>query len=146
MDLPPREEGGEGGDVVMGVGSIEEGVRRLVEMGREREDGEGSFGGGREGAVVLGRVFVIGGAEIYAGALGLENCRRVLWTRVGGEWECDTFFPGGVLPVGGEEGERGWVRRSEEDLERWVGEVEVGGVKREGDVEFEVCMLEREEV
>ncbi|CAF9917429.1 dihydrofolate reductase [Imshaugia aleurites] len=134
---------------VLGVGGIEEGLRLLRGMG----DG----GGGGEGETEpmgLGRVFVIGGAELYGLALGMECCERILWTRLRGEWECDVFFPGGVL-VGGDgggggeggggesEGKGRWVRRSTEEMERWVGEDGVGGVKREGEVEFEVCMLER---
>ncbi|KAL2047138.1 hypothetical protein N7G274_001157 [Stereocaulon virgatum] len=95
----------------------------------------------------LGRVFVIGGAEIYKSALEMECCGRILWTRVAGEWECDVFFPRGVLPVGGGGSGGGggrWVVRSMGELERWVGEEGVGGLRREGDVEFEVRMVERE--
>lgn len=40
-----------------------------------------------------GEVFVIGGAEIYAAALALPGCARVLLTRVAGRHDCDTFFP-----------------------------------------------------
>lgn len=164
-----------GEDMVMGVGGIGEGLRRLGAMGRGvvGGKGEGEEGGeeqkGRDGNVDgeggekesesfrLGRVFVIGGAEIYKHALEMECCERILWTRLRREWECDVFFPRGVLPVeegvvggggGGEDGESGgggrWVRRSTEEMERWVGEDGVGGLRREGEVEFEVCMLERE--
>ena len=104
------------------VGGVEEGVRRLVDMG--------------EG---LGRVFVIGGAEIYKLALETGLCDRVLWTRVGGEWVCDCFFPGGVLDGNG----GGWVRRERGVLEEWVGEEGVGGLRGEGGVEFEVFMVEK---
>lgn len=160
---------------VMGVGGVEEGLRRLGEMGRgvlggKEEEAGGEEQKGRDGyvdgeggeeeseSVRLGRVFVIGGAEIYKHALEMECCERILWTRLRREWECDVFFPRGVLPVeegamGGEEGEDGgggsrgrWVRRSTEEMERWVGEEGVGGVRKEGEVEFEVCMLEREGV
>ena len=139
---------------VLAVGGVEEGVRALVrrytpEAGRGEEQ-LGRGGEGSEEGIRLGRVFVIGGAEIYRLALGMEACERVLWTRLGREWECDTFFPGGVLVGDGEgEGEEGkagngkWVRRGREEMERWVGEEGVGGVKREGEVEFEVLMVER---
>ena len=138
----------------------------------------------------LGRVFLIGGAEIYKAALspppkaeaeagagaGAEQIvvDRILWTRIQGAWECDTSFPEGVLPGAddtppqrrgvvdvdgreeedgggkgeeeekeeGGEGRRRWVRRSNGEMERWVGEEGVAGVKREGGVEFEVVMLE----
>ena len=157
---------GEGEDV-MAVGSVEEGLRMLMgRMGGKEEGGEKKMEGGKEGIEegkgerggekrvegeggkwALGRVFVIGGAQIYEQALRMECCERILWTRVGWEGECDVFFPKGVLPVDGEGDIKGgfgkWVRRSTEEMERWVGEEGVGGLRMEGDVEFEVCMLER---
>ena len=155
------------GEGVLGVGGIEEGLRMLQETypglseGQEvepQQPGRDGCVGGEKGteSVQLGRIFVIGGAEIYKHALEMECCERIMWTRLRGEWECDVVFPKGVLPVGdevvgdgqaegGETGHKGkWVRRSTEEMERWVGEDGVGGVKREGEVEFEVCMLERE--
>ncbi|KAL8825106.1 MAG: hypothetical protein Q9170_007927 [Blastenia crenularia] len=96
---------------------------------------------------LLGRVFVIGGAEIYKQALEMRECERVLWTRLGREWECDTYFPDGVVGDGVEEGEErqnGWRRRTRRELEEWVAEEGVGGLKKEGEVEFEVSMWERE--
>ncbi|KAI4265979.1 MAG: hypothetical protein L6R38_009040 [Xanthoria sp. 2 TBL-2021] len=94
----------------------------------------------------LGRVFVIGGAEIYKQAIGLQECNRVLWTRLSGEWDCDTWFPEGIVGDGVEEGsgrENGWKRRTGGELEDWVQEEGVGGLRKEGDVEFEVSMWER---
>ena len=44
------------------------------------------------------RVFVLGGGEIYALALGMGACRRVYLTRVEGDFGCDAFFPS--LPAG----------------------------------------------
>jgi dihydrofolate reductase/thymidylate synthase len=41
----------------------------------------------------VGRVFVIGGAEIFALALGLGACQRVHLTRVHGRFGCDVRFP-----------------------------------------------------
>lgn len=80
----------------------------------------------------LGRVFVIGGAQVYEQALRMRECERVLWTRVGWgggqrEWVCDTFFPKGVVAGDGDEGEeedqrREWKRAGQEDIERWIGE------------------------
>jgi len=101
----------------------------------------------------VGRVFVIGGASIYEQALGMRACERVLWTRVGWEGEVDRWFPGGVM-VGGREGGGeghgdgvgGWRKRGKGELEEWCGVEGVGGVKREGEVEFEVEMWERERV
>lgn len=91
--------------------------------------------------VRLGRVFVIGGAEIYRIALGME-CERVLWTRLGREFECDTFFPEGVLEdadAGGGE----WERKSSGELDEWTGEEGAGESRQEKDIEFRVVMMER---
>ena len=120
-----------------------------------------------EPSIVLGRTFVIGGAQIYAAALEVKDsdgkplADRILWTRLNRNWECDVWFPSGVIVLptakkeGAEEGlgessnlrpGNGWAVRSREDMEKWVGEEGVGGVKREGDVEFEVVMVERDGV
>ncbi|MBI4702959.1 MAG: dihydrofolate reductase [Deltaproteobacteria bacterium] len=37
--------------------------------------------------------FVIGGAELYAQAISLPECRRLYLTRVAGRFDCDAFFP-----------------------------------------------------
>lgn len=97
----------------------------------------------------MGRVFVIGGASIYEQALGMGACERVLWTRVGWEGEVDRWFPGGVMVgggVGGGDGKGvgGWRKRGRGELEEWCGVEGIGGVKREGGLEFEVEMWERE--
>ncbi|KAL8728024.1 MAG: hypothetical protein Q9166_005695 [cf. Caloplaca sp. 2 TL-2023] len=116
-------------DVVI-ASSISDGLRQLQEQHRG-----------------LGMIFVIGGAEIYKQAIELRECERVLWTRLSGDWECDTWFPSGAVGDGIEEGgsgEKGWRRRTRKELEEWVGEEGVGGVRREGDVEFEVSMWEKE--
>ncbi|KAM0716362.1 hypothetical protein Q7P37_007807 [Cladosporium fusiforme] len=87
------------------------------------------------GAVpALGRAFVIGGARVYEQVLGLQQARWVLLTRVGGEWECDAFFP-----VLGE----GWARRGRGDLEGFVGEEVKEGGEVEGGVGFEFQLWER---
>jgi len=98
-------------------------------------------------------VFVIGGASIYEQALGMGACERVLWTRVGWEGEVDRSFPGEVMVGeggGGGNGEGkgqgvgGWRKRGRRELEEWCGMEGVGGVKREGEVEFEIEMWERD--
>lgn len=168
--------GAHGNQHVLVVGSIEEGLRRLVQEYpppsqpphyRQSKSGvgEGARGGdgevsreavikgnreeqdgfsGKEQRLSLGRVFVMGGAEIYTQTLELDNCERVLWTQVEREWECDVWFPSGVLvdhvekgedtneKMGGE-GDRkrgGWTRRSDEELNAWCGE-SVAGEKTE---------------
>ncbi|MCG8422675.1 MAG: dihydrofolate reductase [Proteobacteria bacterium] len=39
------------------------------------------------------RIFVIGGSEIYAEAVGKLGCRTIYLTRVDGSFDCDRFFP-----------------------------------------------------
>ena len=92
----------------------------------------------------LGRVFVIGGAELYRAALGLPQTERVLLTRVRTAFDCDTFF--NVDLEAREARDGGWARRSTGELERWTGEEELGGLKNDADVEYEFCMFEREGV
>lgn len=38
-------------------------------------------------------VFVIGGTQVYEQALGHSNCKEVFLTRIGTDFECDTFLP-----------------------------------------------------
>ncbi|KAI9726604.1 MAG: dihydrofolate reductase [Chrysothrix sp. TS-e1954] len=95
----------------------------------------------------IARVFVIGGARVYGDALGLGEVKRVLLTKIKEpEFECDRFFPVDL------EGGVGWVRRGKGEWGEWTGEGRrgkgVGGVQtemREGGVEWEFCMFEREE-
>ena len=153
LDLASGAGRGEG--EVLGVKNLENGITELASR----------YGGDMEGDKVgLGRVFVIGGAEIYKQALLLRNCERILWTRLGREWECDVFFPSGVLPAGERDttatatatraGEGGgsrteatdlgnWARSNTQKMESWTGEDDSGGLRKEGEVEFEVCMLEK---
>lgn len=87
----------------------------------------------------VGTVFVIGGADIYTAAVRMEECKRILLTRIHTDFECDTFFP---LDLGQEGG--GWVKRGKRELDEWVGEEVPGGVQVEGGVEYEFEMWERE--
>lgn len=132
----------------MRVGSIEEGLRRLQQFGQARS-GDAVFQGSpsmpqQQEQFSLGRVFVIGGAEIYATALAMDYCERILWTRIEKEWECDVWFPKGVLGEESGVGQKGnWVRRSEKELDQWCGDAGNGVTKEEGGVEFKIEMWER---
>ncbi|OHF00173.1 dihydrofolate reductase [Colletotrichum orchidophilum] len=91
----------------------------------------------------LGRVFVIGGAQIYAAALEVPEAKRVLLTRVLGEFECDAFFP---LKLGGGEGGEGsrqWGRIEKKGLDEWVGEEVEGGEIEENGTRYEFQMWEK---
>ena len=116
-------------DVVM-AGSLEQALAYL----QQQQQG---LGGG------CGRVFVIGGAQIYAAALALRgenSARRILLTRVLSDFTCDTFFP---LRLGGDEEEGGWKRSSKAELDEWVGEDVPEGVQEENGTRYEFQMWER---
>lgn len=93
------------------------------------------------------RVFVIGGAQIYAAALGLAEARRVLLTRVKSDFSCDTFFP---LALGSDRSAETttadaptWIQRSREEHAAWIGEEVPAGVQTENGTEYEFQMWER---
>ncbi|KAG6364386.1 hypothetical protein INS49_005987 [Diaporthe citri] len=89
----------------------------------------------------LGRVFVIGGGQIYAAALELKEAKRILLTKVISDFECDTSF---LLKLNDEgESSPGWVKRSKEELDSWTGEVVPEGVQVENDTSYEFQMWER---
>jgi dihydrofolate reductase len=93
-----------------------------------------------EHALEIDRVFVIGGASLYAAALELPQTDRVLLTKIHKEYDCDTFFP---VDLDGREGANaGWRKASQEALRKYVGE-EVGELVEEKDVSFEFCLYQR---
>ncbi|KAI1743933.1 dihydrofolate reductase [Xylaria scruposa] len=94
-------------------------------------------------AAQTGKVFVIGGAQIYAAALQLKEARRVLLTRVMSDFECDTFFPLQLSETS--EPETRWVRRSKAELDHWTGETVPEGVQEENQIQYEFQMWERVE-
>ena len=103
----------------------------------------------------LGKIYVIGGAEIYGaalqkgaadGALQLQGRPvRVVMTNVvrrsdegRASFECDTFFPlDGLTP------ENGWRVASAEEVSEWVGEEVTGEWRQEGEVEIQMVGFER---
>jgi len=84
-----------------------------------------------------GKVFIMGGGEIYAAALQLKEARRVLLTSVLTDFECDTFFPD-ITAQGS-----GWERQSKEAHDAWVGEEVPAGEQEEGGTRYEFQMWER---
>ena len=109
--------------------------------------GSGSGGGGQvltatsiEDALVklqareseVGRVFVIGGAEVYRAALEHPMAQSVLLTRIDSDFPVDTFFPVDLSKEGS-----GWVNMGREALASFVGEEMPKGRQEEGGVEFE---------
>lgn len=94
----------------------------------------------RPGEEVSSKVFVIGGAQIYGAALELPEAKRVLLTRVLGDFGCDAFFP---LKLGGEDAAEGWKRREKRELNEWVGEEVEGGEIEENGTRYEFQMWEK---
>ncbi|KAK0738518.1 dihydrofolate reductase-like domain-containing protein [Schizothecium vesticola] len=121
---PPSPEG-EGGEVVRAA-SLDDALGYLAPL---KDEGR------------VGRVFVIGGAQVYGEAVERGLARRILLTRVLGAFECDAFF-GVKLPEEGE-GEGGWRRTGKGGLDGWVGEEVPGGVQEEGGTGYVFEMWER---
>jgi len=118
------------------AGSLEQALAFLQQQ--QQRDGDG-------GARQLGRVFVIGGAQIYGAALALGETKRILLTRVLSDFECDTKFP---LELGGEEGAKAeaaaaWKRSSQAEFDAWVGEAAPAGIQEENGTQYEFQMWER---
>ncbi|EPS29418.1 hypothetical protein PDE_04367 [Penicillium oxalicum 114-2] len=105
----------------------------------------------------LGKIYVIGGAEIYGLASRMEAVDqqgrrrpvRIVLTnvvrRIEGQdgadtegYECDTFFP-----VEGLGTDQGWRCVSSSEVSEWVGEEVTGEWIRDGDVEVQMVGYER---
>ena len=93
----------------------------------------------RARAADASRLFVIGGAKLYAAALPLAE--RVLLTRIVEPTfeECDVFMPDFIGGGNGEE----WTRVGHEALSAWVGFEVPRGVQRERGVQYEFEMWTR---
>ena len=91
----------------------------------------------------LGRVFIIGGAEIYSVAVQLDICDRILLTRIEGDWDCDTFFPLKLEESGiGQDGS-GWWKRTSEELGDWADEDLGDGKKEQNGISWQWEMWSR---
>ncbi|RFU26669.1 hypothetical protein B7463_g9666, partial [Scytalidium lignicola] len=88
----------------------------------------------------ISKVFVIGGAQIYAAALELPETKRCLITRILSEFECDTVFP---LALTGTKTETAWMRKSQVEMDSWVGETVPEGVQEENGTKYSFEMWEK---
>lgn len=123
------EEKSEDKDEVVTAPSLEQALSYLGERKKETT------------STSIGKVFVIGGGQIYGAALKLPETKRILLTRVLSDFECDTFFP---LILGATEGEnQEWKRSSKEAFNDWVGEEVPEGVQEENGTQYEFQMWER---
>lgn len=90
-----------------------------------------------------GRVFVMGGGQIYDAALKLPEARRVLLTSLDADYDCDCFFGANLREDG--ETAPGWARSSNAAWKDWTGEQDVeDGKREEAGVKYEFQMWERE--
>ncbi|KAH0565598.1 hypothetical protein GP486_001013 [Trichoglossum hirsutum] len=128
------------------VGSLEAAVELL---GGEFST-ESSGGADSEGRKLrIGKIFIIGGAEVYKAALSLPETRRILLTSIRSDMDCDTFFPldlhdqqqGDGTPGGTESGR--WVEMSQDELEAFAGVKVPRGVQLEANIQYEFTMYER---
>lgn len=72
----------------------------------------------------------------------MKEAKRILLTRIKGEFECDAHFPIKL----GEDGEgEGWRRKSKGELDEWTGEEVPVGDQEEGGTKYEFEMWERVE-
>jgi dihydrofolate reductase len=106
LKVSEKEEGSDDGPVI--VPSLDSAVELLGKDKGQRE---------------RGRIFVIGGAQIYKAAMERREAKRILLTRVKGEFECNTLFPADLGVEG--EGNAGWVKKESEELRSGRGK---GGV------------------
>jgi len=112
------------------VATLEEGVGLLVKL----------YGSPiSKDHVRLGRIFVIGGADIYAAAFENQRTVRLLLTKIYADFECDTFFPSWLI---GDARLGEWRRQSKEELDKWIGEY-VPQFVHENGVGYEFMMFER---
>lgn len=91
----------------------------------------------------LGRVFVIGGGQIYASALELKEARRVLLTKVMSDFECDTHFSLKLSDEAERDTDAAWVKKSKGELDAWASETVPEGVQVENETKYEFQMWER---
>lgn len=87
----------------------------------------------------VGKVFVIGGAEIWKAALELPNTKRILLARILSDFECDTHFP---VTLGGSDASNDWDQKSKAELDNWVGVEVPGGEAEENGTKYTYEMWE----
>lgn len=95
-------------------------------------------------ADVRGKVFIIGGAQLYSTALKDPRATRVLLTEITGDVKCDSHFDDFPwVPKG--EPSKGWTRTPFGELKEYVGaEVDIEeGIIEENDLKYEFTMWKR---
>jgi len=85
----------------------------------------------------FGRIFIIGGGEVYREAMNLGICDRILFTEVKPDVETDVAFPMDFRTSG-------WRRVRHEALEEFVGQPVPKGEIVEGTLSYEFQLWEKE--
>ncbi|KAL0637125.1 hypothetical protein Q9L58_003948 [Maublancomyces gigas] len=85
----------------------------------------------------VGKIFIIGGAQLYEAAMAHPRTRNILLTSVHKEFEVDTFFP-----VDMKDGASGWAKKSHEELGIFVGE-DVPAEQDEGGVKYDFELYQK---
>ncbi|KAK3380186.1 dihydrofolate reductase-like domain-containing protein [Lasiosphaeria ovina] len=166
---PPPSTSSERDDVIM-ASSLEQALAYLWQQQHTSSSPSHPSSSSETTLGKIGRVFVIGGAQMYGAALALRETRRILLTRVLTDFACDTFFPlaalqqqqqsrdnggddsekkkkmagveEGTQEVGREGGE--WKRRGQAALDAWAGEAVPAGMQEENGTRYEFQMWERD--
>lgn len=92
----------------------------------------------------VGKVFVIGGAEVYKAALELPNTKRILLTRVLSDFECDTNFPVPLSSCDLSSSALLWERKEKKELDAWTGEEAPSGEQEENGTNYVYEMWEKQ--
>ncbi|KAK0621151.1 dihydrofolate reductase-like domain-containing protein [Bombardia bombarda] len=125
------------------AGSLDHALAYLEGINNKKKD-DGSSA--KAHAQRVGRVFVIGGGQIYGAALQRKETKRILLTRVLSDFECDVFFPlalGGGGGGGGGGSDNGWTQSPKRRLDEWAGEEVPAGVQEENGTKYEFQMWEK---
>lgn len=92
----------------------------------------------------VGKVFLIGGAEIYKAALELPNTKRILLTRILSDFDCDTAFPISLSSSNPSSSASLWQRKEKKELDAWTGEEVPSGEQEENGTKYVYEMWEKE--
>jgi dihydrofolate reductase len=87
------------------------------------------------GSLEHGRVFVIGGAQMYNLAINNKDCSHIVLTRVKSKVNCDTFFP--TIE------ESQYRLASHQELEEYVESAVPEGIQKHKELEYEFTLFVR---
>ncbi|EFY84780.1 hypothetical protein J3459_018323 [Metarhizium acridum] len=138
--VPPRLQGDLRREPLHVATSLEGAMELLLETyrGSSSSSSNSSFGSDNW-LPALGRVFIIGGAGLCHEALRMPWVDRLLLTRIGADFNADTFFPLDIDGRGNDE----WARQSDRAFQDWVGPDAPDGMQIEDGIAWEAYMFTR---